>query len=276
MKILKFLKTHKLFTLYAILVISIILISINAPLITNYNPTEAVLKDALQSPSSEHIFGTDALGRDVFSRVIYGSRTSISSSLILVSIVLVIGTLLGVLSGFLGGIVDNIIMRLADIMLSFPDLILAMAISGILGANLFNSIIAIVCVSWTKYARLSRSLVLKVKNQDYIKSAEVVGSTRLHILFRYFIPNVLPTMIITAFTDIGTIMLSLASLSFLGFGVQPPTPEWGYMLSEGRNYLQSAPWLLVYPGLAIFITVAIFNLLGDSIRDILDKKSNVE
>ncbi|MGN1411180.1 MAG: nickel transporter permease [Oscillospiraceae bacterium] len=274
MKILEFTKTHKLFTLYAILVISIILISINAPSIATYNPTEAVLKDALQPPSSEHIFGTDALGRDVFSRVIYGSRTSISSSLILVSIVLVVGTLLGILSGFLGGIVDSIIMRIADIMLSFPDLILAMAISGILGANLFNSIVAIACVSWIKYARLSRSLILKIKNQDYIKSAEVVGSTYLHMLFRYFIPNVMPTMIVTAFTDIGSIMLSLASLSFLGFGVQPPTPEWGYMLSEGRDYLQSAPWLLIYPGLAIFITVAVFNLLGDSIRDILDKKSN--
>lgn len=273
MKILKFLNEHKTFTLYILLVFIIVMISINAPLIVTHNPTDTVLQDALQPPNKEHIFGTDALGRDVFSRVIYGSRVSISSSLILVSITLIIGTLLGIISGFTGGIIDNIIMRVADIMLSFPDLILAMAISGILGANLFNSIIAIICVSWTKYARLSRSLVLKVRSQDYIKSAKVIGSTYSHILFRYFLPNVLPTMIITAFTDIGTIMLSLASLSFLGFGVQPPTPEWGYMLSEGKNYLQSAPWLLIYPGLAMFITVAVFNLLGDSIRDLLDKKS---
>lgn len=273
MKFLEFIKNHKQFTIYAIGVLILILISINASLIATHNPTDAVLKDALQSPNSEHIFGTDALGRDVFSRVIYGSKISISSSLILVSIALMIGTLLGMISGFTGGIIDTIIMRVADIMLSFPDLILAMAISGILGANMFNSIIAIVCVSWTKYARLSRSLVLKIKNQDYIKSAEVVGCTYGRIVFRYFLPNVLPTMIITAFTDIGTMILSLSSLSFLGFGVQPPTPEWGYMLSEGRNYLQSAPWLLIYPGLAIFITVTIFNLLGDSIRDILDKKS---
>lgn len=205
--------------------------------------------------------------------MVYGSRVSIGSSLILVSITLIIGTTLGMVSGFAGGVLDTIIMRVADIMLAFPDLILAMAISGILGANLFNSMVAIVCVSWTKYARLSRSLVLKVKGQDYIKSAEVVGCTYTHILLRYFLPNILPTMIVTAFTDIGTTILSLASLSFLGFGVQPPTPEWGYMLNEGRNYLQSAPWLLIYPGLAIFITVAVFNLLGDSIRDVLDKKS---
>lgn len=274
MKVLNFIKTHRLFTLYLFLVIIIILISINAPLITTYNPTEAVLKDALQPPSDEHIFGTDALGRDVFSRVIYGSRISISSALILVVITLVLGTLLGIVSGFFGGIVDSIIMRIADIMLSFPDLILAMAIAGILGANLINSMIAIVCVSWTKYARLSRSLVLKVKTQDYIKSAELIGSKPLHILLYYFIPNIIPTMMVTAFTDIGTMILSLSSLSFLGFGVQPPTPEWGYMLSEGRNYLQTASWLLVFPGVAIFITVAIFNLLGDSIRDLLDKKSN--
>lgn len=273
MKIFTFIKNHRLFSFYTFLVVVIILISINAPLFTDYNPTEAVLKDALQPPSNQHIFGTDALGRDIFSRILYGSRVSISSSLILVSIILIVGTLLGIISGFAGGIVDSVIMRIADIMLSFPDLILAMAISGILGANLFNSIIAIVCVSWTKYARLSRSLVLKIKTQDYIQSAKVIGSTYGHLLFKYFIPNVLPTMIITAFTDIGSVMLSLASLSFLGFGVQPPTPEWGYMLSEGRNYLQSAPWLLIFPGLAIFITVAVFNLFGDSIHDLLDNKS---
>lgn len=273
LKILQYVKTHKLLTTYSVLILIISIIAILTPFITTYNPTEAVLKDALQPPNNEHLFGTDALGRDVFTRVLYGARISISTSLILVTLAMVIGSILGIISGFFGGIIDNIIMRVADIMLSFPDLILAMAIAGILGANIINSMIAILCVSWTKYARLSRSMVLKIKTQDYIKSAEIIGSTHLHILIHYFLPNISTTMIVTAFTDIGTIILSLSSLSFLGFGVQPPTAEWGYMLSEGRNYLQSAPWLLIYPGLAIFITVAIFNLMGDSIRDALDTKN---
>lgn len=273
MKVLEYIRTHKLLVIYISLALIISIVAVITPFIATYNPTEAVLKDALQPPNNEHLFGTDALGRDVFTRVLYGARISISTSLILVTLTMIIGSILGIVSGFFGGIIDNIIMRIADIMLSFPDLILAMAISGILGANIINSMIAILCVSWTKYARLSRSIVLKIKTQDYIKSAEIIGSKRLHLLTHYFLPNILPTMIVTAFTDIGTIILSLSSLSFLGFGVQPPTAEWGYMLSEGRNYLQSAPWLLVYPGLAIFITVAIFNLMGDSIRDALDTKN---
>jgi ABC-type dipeptide/oligopeptide/nickel transport system permease subunit len=273
MKILRFIREHKLFSLYTLMVIIIICIAVFAPLLTEYNPTEAVLQDALEPPNSKHIFGTDALGRDVFSRVLYGSRTSVSSTLILTLLTLITGTLLGITAGFFGGIADTVIMRTADIMLSFPDLILAMAISGILGANLTNAMIAIIAVSWTKYARLSRSLILKIKHNDYIKAAEISGTKKVNILIRYLLPNIFPTMIITAATDIGTIMLSMASLSFLGFGVQPPTPEWGYMLSEGRNYIQSAPWLLIFPGLAIFITVAVFNLMGDGIRDLLDNKS---
>ena len=155
-------------------------------------------------------------------------------------------------------------------MIAFPDLILAMAIAGILGPSLKNSMIAIAAVSWTRYARLSRSLVLKIRNRTYISAAEISGSRHSRILRRYMLPNALPTMIITAATDIGTIMLSLASLSFLGFGIQPPTPEWGYMLSEGRTYILSSPWLLFCPGLAVFITVVIFNLWGDCIRDMID------
>lgn len=244
-----------------------------APMIATHDPLEAVFTEALKAPSKEHIFGTDTLGRDLFSRIIYGARTSIKSTLVVLVIIFVAGTALGIIAGFFGGAVDAVIMRVADVMIAFPDLILAIAIAGILGPNLVNAMIAIVAVSWTKYARLSRSLVLKIKNRDYIAAARVTGSKNLYMIWTYFVPNALPTMVITAATDIGTIMLSLASLSFLGFGVQPPTPEWGYMLSEGRNYLQSAPWLLIYPGFTIFIVVAIFNLLGDSIRDMLDPKS---
>ena len=202
----------------------------------------------------------DALGRDVFSRVLCGATTSVYSVLILVAVILVVGTFLGIIAGYFGGAADAVIMRVGDMMIAFPDLILAMAIAGILGPSLKNSMIAIAAVSWTRYARLSRSLVLKIRNRTYISAAEISGSRHSRILMRYMLPNALPTMI----------MLSLASLSFLGFGIQPPTPEWGYMLSEGRTYILSSPWLLFCPGLAVFITVVIFNLWGDCIRDMID------
>jgi peptide/nickel transport system permease protein/nickel transport system permease protein len=256
----------------AFLAVLIGFIALFAPLIATHDPLEAVLQDALQPPGTEHWFGTDALGRDVFSRVVFGARTSVVSTLTLVTVILVCGTLLGIVAGFFGRAVDAVIMRLADSMLAFPDLVLAMAIAGILGPNMINSIAAIAVVSWTKYARLARSLVLKIKNCDYITAARMTGTKNRYILWRYMLPNALPTMVITAATDIGAMMLALASLSFLGFGVQPPTPEWGYMLSEGRQYFQSSPWLLWCPGAAMFIVVVVFNLLGDSLRDILDPK----
>lgn len=267
---------NKSFCLYLILTFLVILAAVFAPVIATHDPYDAKLSNALQPPSSEHWFGTDTLGRDLFSRVIYGSRISISSALILVAIIFSIGTVLGIIAGACGGIIDVMIMRLSDIMIAFPDMILAMAIAGILGPSLINSVIAVTVVSWTKYARLSRSLTLKIKGRDFIQAARITGSKPFHIIWRYYMPNVLPTMVITAATDIGTMMLSLASLSFLGFGVQPPTPEWGYMMSEGRSYLQHSPQMIIFPGLAIFCVVSIFNLLGDGFRDILDPKSKVK
>ena len=168
---------------------------------------------------------------------------------------------------------DAVIMRIADMMLAFPGLVLALAVAGIMGASIKNAIIAIVVVSWTKYARLARSLVLKIRDRDYVSAAIVTGSKTPYMLLRYMLPNALPTLIITAATDVGSMMLELAAMSFLGFGAKPPAPEWGYMLNEGRACMQSAPWLMIFPGLAIFIVVVVFNMLGDSIRDILDPKS---
>ena len=187
--------------------------------------------------------------------------------------IFVLGAILGVVAGYFGGAVDAVIMRIADMMIAFPGLVLAIAVAGILGASIRNAIIAIAIVSWPKYARLARSLVMKIRHTDYVAAATVTGSKTMYMLRRYMFPNTLTTLVITAATDIGSMMMELAALSFLGFGAKPPSPEWGYMLSEGRSFMQNAPWMMIFPGLAIFITVVIFNMLGDGLRDILDVRS---
>lgn len=274
MKVLNFLKKYKQFTIFLILALAIVGTAIFAPWIAPKDPYEAVMTDSLTAPDDTYTCGTDKLGRDVLSRVIYGTRSSLTMTLCLVLVIFVVGTLLGILAGFFGGIVDEAIMRIADMMISFPGLVLAIAIAGLLGPNMVNAVIAISAVSWTKYARLSRSLVLKIKSNLYIEAALVSGTRKGKIIRKYVVPNMITTMIVTAATDIGTMMLELASLSFLGFGAQAPTPEWGLMLNEGRTYLSKAPWLMIYPGIAIVIVVVVFNMLGDSIRDILDPKQN--
>ncbi|MCD8376137.1 MAG: ABC transporter permease [Oscillospiraceae bacterium] len=268
-----FVKKNPSFTVFLILALCIVAVAVLAPVLATHDPYEAVLANAVQAPSSEHLFGTDKLSRDLFSRVIYGTRTSLSAALCLVCIIMVLGTVLGIVAGYFGGAVDAVIMRISDMMVSFPGMVLAIAIAGILGASMINAVIAIAAVSWTKYARLSRSLVLKIRNRDYVAAAQVTGSKTGYILYRYMLPNALPTIIITGATDIGSMMLEIAALSFLGFGAQSPTAEWGLMLNEGRAYMTAAPWLMIFPGLAIFITVVVFNLLGDSLRDVLDPKS---
>ena len=265
---------NKTFVVFSILALLIILVAIFAPVVTGgVDPLKGSLVDALLPPSKEHIFGTDKMGRDIFTRVIYGARASLTATFGVVALIFLVGTVTGVISGYFGGIVDAVIMRIADMMLAFPGLVLALAVAGIMGASIKNAIIAIVVVSWTKYARLARSLVLKIRDSDYVSAAIVTGSKTPYMLLRYMLPNALPTLIITAATDVGSMMLELAAMSFLGFGAKPPAPEWGYMLNEGRACMQSAPWLMIFPGLAIFIVVVVFNMLGDSVRDILDPKS---
>ena len=193
-------------------------------------------------------------------------------TLCLVAVIFVIGTFLGVIAGYFGGIVDGVIMRIADMMISFPGLVLAIAIAGMLGPNLVNAVISIAAVSWTKYARLARSMVLRVKKNLYIEAAVVNGTRTWKILLVHVLPNMVTQMVVTAAADIGTMMLELASLSFLGFGATAPTPEWGLLLSNGRNYMASAMYVTIFPGLAIFLTVLSFNLLGDGLRDALDPK----
>ena len=264
---------NKTFVVFSILALLIILAAIFAPIVTGgVDPLKGSLVDALLPPSKEHIFGTDKMGRDIFARVIYGARASLTATFGVVALIFLVGTVTGVISGYFGGIVDAVIMRIADMMLAFPGLVLALAVAGIMGASIKNAIIAIVVVSWTKYARLARSMVLKVKRNLYVEAAIVNGTSTLKILWKHILPNMLTTMTVTAAADMGTMMLELASLSFLGFGAVAPTPEWGLMLNEGRTYMAKAPWLMIAPGIAIVIVVIIFNMLGDSIRDILDPR----
>ena len=272
--LIKGFKENKAFRITSLLVLLLILITVLAPVIAPYNPLEAVMRDANAAPSAAHLFGTDKLGRDVLSRILYGASYSLTSVLFLVFLIFVVGTFLGVIAGYFGGIVDTVIMRFADMMISFPGVILAIAIAGIQGGSLVNAMIAMLCVTWTKYARLSRSMVLKIKKRDFVDAAIVSGGSSAHILWGHILPNILPLMVITAAADIGAMMMELAGLTFLGFGSQPPAPEWGLMLNEGRQQLQTAPWLMIFPGLAIFITVVVFNLWGDSLRDVLDPRQD--
>ena len=269
-------KTNRAFAVTSVLVLCLLLIAIAAPVIAPYDPTHAAMKDAFLEPGAQHLFGTDKLGRDCFSRVLYGARASLTGVLVLVASVFVVGTTMGVVSGYFGGKVDMVIMRISDMMISFPGMILAIAIAGIMGGSLVNAVFALTIVSWTKYARLSRSMVLKVKRRDFVEAAIVNGGTPGHILWVHILPNILPMMVITAAADIGALMMELAGLSFLGFGSQPPAPEWGLMLNEGRQQLQTAPWLMFFPGLAILVTVVVFNLWGDNLRDVLDPRGDVE
>jgi len=270
----EFVWQHKLFAFYSALASFVFLIAVFAPYLAPQDPFDANMQNALQTPSAAHWLGTDKLGRDSLSRIIYGTQTSLFMTLILVVLMAAVGALVGVFSGYFGGRVETVLMRLADMMLAFPGVVLAIAIAGILGGSVINAILALVVVGWAKYARLARSLVLKVKDADYIAAAKLSGGTAPVILWRHVLPNILPMIVISASMDIGAMMMELAGLSFLGFGAQPPMPEWGLMLNEGRQYIQTAPWLMVYPGVAIFIVVAIFNLWGDSLRDVLDPRQN--
>lgn len=265
-----FTKKNKLFTFLCALVLILLLISVFAPYIAPHDPLKTNMSNSLQFGSSEFPLGTDNLGRCLLSRLLYGALTSLKMTFCLVVIVFIVGTTVGTLAAYFGGIADTIIMRFSDIFLAFPGIIFAIAIAGVLGPSTMNTVIALAVVDWVKYARVSRSLVMSIRKKDYIKAAKMGGAKEYQIILKYILPNIIPSLIVMSTMDIGTKMLEISSLSFLGLGPQPPTPEWGYMLNEGRNYMQTVPGLMIYPGTAIFFTVMIFNLLGDSIRDILD------
>lgn len=265
-------KKHQAFFIYCLLVGLLISIAIFADKIAPHDPYQGVLANALQGPSREYPLGTDRLGRCLLSRIIFGMRASLTMALTLVSCIFVVGTVLGTIAGYSDGVIDAVLMRISDMMVSFPGLVLAIAIAGIMGSSMVYTVIALGVINWPKYAKLSRSLVQKIKSSDYIAAAIVTGTKTHRLLLQYILPNIVPTMIITAVMDIGSMMLELAALSFLGFGAQPPTPEWGVMLNEGRQFMQTDPRLILFPGLAIVITVVIFNLFGDGLRDVLDPR----
>ncbi len=241
--------------------------------LTPYDPYLQDLMNAKAAPSAAHWLGTDRYGRDMLSRVIVGSKTSIYSTLLLVAVTTALGTCVGVFCGWHGRWIDTVLMRMSDMFLAFPGLVFALAVAGVLGGGLQNAIIALAAISWPKYARIARSQTLSQKETPWLKAARLSGSGTWKIIFKHILPNIIGPILVTAMLDIGTMMMELAGLSFLGLGAKPPTAEWGSMMSDTRSLLTTAPWVTLSPGLAIFVSVMIFNLLGDAVRDYADPKS---
>jgi peptide/nickel transport system permease protein len=259
-----------------VVMIILLILSIISPYIIPYPLDIWVNTDpanSLQAPSWSHIFGTDELGRDLFSRILYGVKISISTAIIAVGFAVVIGSVLGAIAGTIGGWVDEVIMRICDAFLSFPPLLLAIATSAMLGPSLENAQLSIIISWWPWYTRLLRGQAISVKEKPFVKAAEAIGTKKLRIMFSHIVPNCISPIIIQASMDMGSVILTIASLSFLGLGAQPPTPEWGLMVATGKSYFMNAWWYGIFPGLAIFIAVLTFNLLGDGLREILDPKT---
>jgi len=246
-------------------------VALAAPLIAPYGPLQQKVEDRLQPPSWQHPFGTDELGRDVFSRVVYGARISLPVGLVVIAFSMFLGALVGALAGYLGGLFDLLIMRVADITLAFPSIVLALAIASVLGPSLRNAVIAMILVWWPEYARLMRGQVLSVKNNEYVTAARAVGVPRGRILARHILPNSGSPIVIKASLDAGSAILTIAALSFIGLGAVPPTPEWGAMISMGRFKFYQW-WLTAFPGLAVLTVVLGFNFVGDGLRDALDPR----
>ena len=248
-------KTKIKFIILLILVGILLFTAAFATHLVPYDPYEQDLANALTKPSAQHLFGTDRYGRDMLSRVILGAQTTV--------------TVLGMIGGYFGGKIDDLIMRISDLFLAFPGMVFAIAVAGVLSGGLKSAVIALACISWTKFARLARSQTLTVKEMPYIAAAKLSGCNGMQILLRHIFPNIAGTMIVTAMLDIGTMIMELAGLSFLGLGATPPMAEWGSMMSNGRSMLQTCPWIVIAPGIAMFVTVALFNLLGDTVRDMI-------
>ncbi len=255
-----------------VLVLLLILVAVFAPYLADQPPARQNLRARLQPPSAEHWFGTDEFGRSVFSRVVYGARVSLLTGTIPVAVAGIIGTLLGLVSGYYRGWLDSVLMRIMDVLLAFPSILLALAIVGTLGPGLTNAVIAVAIVSIPEYARIVRSVVLGAREEEFVQAATAVGVRTPGKMFRHILPTALGPLSVQASLGVGYAILSLAGLSFLGLGIQPPAADWGEMLNRGRNFLPDSNWLLIFPGLAISVAVLAFNLVGDGLRDALDPR----
>lgn len=259
---------------FSFLAITLIICSLFSEYLCPYDPYLQDLSIAKAPPSADHLLGTDRYGRDMLSRVIIGSQTSIFSTLLLVSFITIFGTVIGVICAWNGKTVDNILMRISDMFLAFPGLVFALAVASVLGGGVQNAVIALAVISWPKFARVARSQTLVQKESVYLRAAKLAGSSTKKLIFKHILPNISGPILVTAVLDIGTMMMELAGLSFLGLGAKPPVAEWGSMMSDTRNLLTTHPWVTMAPGIAIFISVMVFNLLGDSVRDWLDPRNS--
>ena len=259
-------------TFFGALAVGVILMAVFAPYLVPYDPYEQDLASALLPPGGAHLLGTDRYGRDMLSRVIMGSQSTIFSALLLVLVITVIGSAVGILCGYHGGRLDSFLMRLSDIFLAFPGMVFAIAVASVMSGGIMNAVVALACISWPKYARIARSQVMTVKRTSFMDAAKLSGSGTFKTIIKHVVPNIAGTVVVTAVLDIGTMIMEIAGLSFLGLGATPPTAEWGSMMSNGRSMLQTSPWVILAPGAAIFLTVMIFNLAGDTVRDMLDPR----
>jgi peptide/nickel transport system permease protein len=270
----RFMRASWLNGLAVALVALVVLTAVVGPWIAPHDPNKLDLLSTLQAPSGAHLFGTDNLGRDLFSRVIVGARISMEVAVIILSLSVVFGTLLGIVSGLVGGLVDEIVMRVTDLFLAFPAFVLAAAIAATLGPSLHNTVLALAVVFWPWYTRLARGQALALREREYVLAARVAGASTMWIALRHILLNALPVIIIQVSLDVGYAILAASSLSFLGLGAQAPAAEWGALITDGRSYIQTAWWWATFPGIALALTVLGFNLLGDGIRDAMDPRLN--
>jgi peptide/nickel transport system permease protein len=247
--------------------------ALGAPALSSFDPLDTALQENLRPPGPGHLLGTDQLGRDILSRILHGARLSLRVGLVVVGLAGLVGVITGLAAGFWGGWMDDVLMRITDVFLAFPSLILAMAIAAALGPSLSNVMIAVAAVTWPVYARLTRGQVLSLREMPFVEAARSVGVPDHRIIARHLLPNIVSALMVQASFDMGGAILAAAGLSFIGFGAQPPIPEWGVMISEGRNYIATQWWLSTFPALAILLVVTGFNLLGDGLRDLLDPRA---
>lgn len=270
-KVWRFVRKYPLAILGALICLVFFVVAILAPAVATQDPFAQDLTVRYAAPSSEHYFGTDNFGRDIFSRVVYGTRISMPAGFLVVIFSCIFGGIYGAIAGYFGKALDEVMMRIADIVMSFPSLVLAMALGAVFGKTMFNTIMIIVLVWWPKYARMMRGLVLTVRETEYVTSAVVLGERRMTILLRTIIPNCVAPLLVMASADLGAAILMFSGLGFLGMGVAPPAPEWGAMVSDGAAVLKSW-WVSFFPGIAIFVVSVAFNFIGDALRDIMDPK----